>query len=142
MSGVDIEQSLRPELAPGERLLWSGQPAQGIRLRVADALLIPFSLLWGGFAIYWEVSVLSMEAPGFFALWGIPFVLVGLYIIFGRFLTDAAVRKRTYYGLTNRRILIVSGLFSRTVRSLELRTLPEINLRDGGATGTITFGSP
>jgi Bacterial PH domain len=125
-----------------ERLLWSAQPRQGIFLRSTDAYLIPFSLLWGGFALFWEGSVVNSNAPVFFRLWGIPFVLVGLYLIVGRFFADARLRSRTYYGLTTERIVIVSGLFSRTTKSLQLRTLSEVSLAESrGGVGTITFGA-
>jgi hypothetical protein len=43
----EIDRELRLELASGEKLLWSGQPGRGLRFRGADALLIPFSLMWG-----------------------------------------------------------------------------------------------
>jgi Bacterial PH domain len=137
------EGDLSAWLTAGERLLWSGRPRGGIRLQASDALLIPFSLFWGGFAIFWETMVLRSNAPLFFALWGVPFVLAGLYIIAGRFVVDAFGRGKTLYGLTDRRIVIVSGLFNRQVHSLPLRTLPEITLSERpDRSGTITFGVP
>jgi len=74
-------------------------------------------------------------------LWGIPFVCVGLFMVFGRFYSDAHTRSRTLYGVTNERIIIVSGLFSQQIKSLQLRTLTDVSLtqrRDGA--GTINFG--
>ena len=135
------ETVVAQQLSAGERLLWSGQPRSGIRLRMQDAFLIPFSLLWGGFAIFWEASVFTTNAPFFFKLWGVPFVLVGLYIIFGRFFVDARARSQTFYGITTERIITVSGLFSRQVKSLNLRTLTDVSLTErADGSGTITFG--
>ena len=129
------------ELSHGEKLLWSAQPLGGIRLRKQDAYLIPFSLLWGGFAIFWETGVIHSNAPFFFRLWGIPFVIVGLYLIFGRFFADAQLRSKTFYAVTDQRILIISGFFSRNLRSINLKTLSEITLNERtDGSGTITFG--
>src|SRR5687768_8189983 len=86
---------IEAEMGPGERLIWSGQPRQGLRLRGTDVIFIPFSLVWGGFAIFWEVMVIKMKAPIFMAFFGIPFVVIGLYIMVGRFFYDAAARRRT-----------------------------------------------
>jgi len=137
----DAGSAIRENLRRDERLLWSGQPPQGPRLCAADAFLIPFSILWGGFAVFWEVLVIASPAPWFFAIWGIPFVLVGLYLIVGRFWIDAVQRARTYYALTDARVLILSGVFGRSVRSLGLRTLSDVVLttrKNGG--GMISFG--
>jgi hypothetical protein len=143
-----VESILSPQLDSGERLLWSGQPRGGIRLRGQDALLIPFSLLWGGFAIFWEFMALkaTAKAPGpmagVFPLFGLPFVVIGLYLIFGRFFVDAKIRARTYYGVTNERIIIISGLFSQQTKSLQLRNLSEVShTQRSDGSGTITFGS-
>ena len=136
------EQVVGAELASGERLLWSGRPRLGIFLRPSDGYVIPFSLMWGGFAIFWEYSALTSKAGLFFGIWGIPFVLVGLYLIFGRFFVEAQQRSKTYYGLTNQRVVIVSGLFSRSIKSLQLRTLSDISLAErSDGSGTITFGA-
>jgi PH (Pleckstrin Homology) domain-containing protein len=137
----ELEQITRSQLGRNEKLLWSGQPRGGIKLRAADALMIPFSVMWGGFAIFWEMSVLKQGAPGFFALWGIPFVLVGLYLIVGRFFVDAWQRSRTYYALTNERAIIVSGLLGQKVKSLPLRTMSDITLTERpDGSGSIALG--
>jgi hypothetical protein len=130
------------QLTSGERLLWSGRPQQGLVFRLADAIAVPFSLLWGGFACFWEYSVVSSGAPFFFALWGIPFVAVGLYLIAGRFFVDARQRAHTFYGVTNQRIILVSGMASQKIKSLNLRTLSDVTLdQKANGPGTISFGA-
>jgi hypothetical protein len=134
--------SLQFSLDRGERQLWAGVPRQGILLRRADVFMIPFSLLWGGFAIFWETSVLKTGAPGFFALFGIPFVLVAFYITIGRFFVDARMRARTTYAVTSDRVIINSGIFSPTTKSLNVRTISDVTLQErANGSGTITFGA-
>ncbi|HEY1792473.1 MAG TPA: hypothetical protein VGG34_06110 [Opitutaceae bacterium] len=140
-------------LEPGERLLWTGQPQAGVRLRRTDLVQIPFSLLWGGFAFFWEYAALTDSRGAhaarhqdifvdLFPLFGIPFVLAGLYLIFGRFFYDAWARSRTYYGITSTRVVIAKHLFSLQVKSLQLRTLSDVTLdQRGDGSGSITFGS-
>jgi hypothetical protein len=107
----------------------------------ADLLIVPFSLIWCGFAFFWEAEVIKMKAPLLMRLWGIPFVLVGLFFVFGRFLYDARRRERTFYGLTDRRAIIISGLSQRTTQSLSLRTLGDVSLSErSDMSGTITLG--
>lgn len=134
--------SLQFVLDRGERQLWAGVPKQGIAFRSSDLLMIPFSLLWGGFAVFWELSVLRESAPGFFALWGIPFVLMGLYITVGRFFVDARRRARTIYAITSDRVIMNTGAFAPVTKSLNLRTLSDVTLQEKpDGTGTITFGN-
>ena len=66
------DEELRREMSPGEHILWRGRPRPGVRFRASDALLIPFSLMWGGFAVFWEAMAWTKNAPFFFRLWGHP----------------------------------------------------------------------
>lgn len=130
-------------LIPGEKLVWTGRPAQGLRFYGRDVLLIPFSLMWGGFAIFWEFSVWSMpNSPAVAKIWGIPFVLVGMYLIFGRFFVDAWARKRIRYAVTNKRVLINRlGPFSKFA-ALSLENLPEASIIVGqNGRGDIEFAA-
>jgi hypothetical protein len=144
---LEYENPIRERLEPEETVRWVGKPRAGILLRGSDALMIPFSILWGGFAIFWEAMALRGTAKAsvgikiIFPLWGVPFVLVGLYMMVGRFFADAYVRGRTWYGVTDRRAIIVSGLMSQTTTSVSLATLSAVSLtehRDG--TGTVRLG--
>ncbi len=104
-----IREKLTPYLAEGESIQWVGQPDPTKLVSPADWIMIPFSLFWCGFAVFWEVTALtgivsSREATPLiwiFPLFGIPFVLVGLYMVFGRFIAKKYMRKRTYYAVTN-----------------------------------------
>lgn len=144
MPDVD-SSSIARELDSGERLLWQGHPRGGIRLRAMDAYLIPFSLIWSGFVFFAAFSALtSAKGSGdVFALFPLLlFIVVGLYLLVGRFFADAMMRARTEYGLTDRRAIIVSGLFSRNIKSIDLRSTSEISLSEkSDGSGTITFGA-
>jgi len=138
--------SIERELGTGERVLWKGRPRGGLRLRGSDIYMVPFSLFWGGFAIFWEAMALlkiSKNNPAaiLFPIFGIPFVLFGLYLVFGRFFVDAKLRESAEYAVTNRRAIIVSGIFSKSVRSINLQTTPEITFSERpDRSGTISFG--
>ncbi len=132
---------IRDRLLPGEKLLWSGGPQRGILFTASDAFLIPFSVMWGGFAIFWEASVLSTKAPDFFGLWGIPFVLVGLYLIVGRFFVDAWIRGGLVYAVTSQRILIARPSPIARFTALNLNQLPAVSLKErNNGRGDIVFG--
>jgi hypothetical protein len=145
MSGSQSLQPFQPYLFTGERICWTGQPKQGLVLSGRDAFLIPASLMWGGFAIFWNAMVWlapfgtkSGGGPGWlFRLWGLPFLVAGLYLIGGRFFHDAYIRKKLFYAVTDQRILVLRG---SKITSLDIHRLPRLELsehRDG--TGTLAF---
>ena len=136
-----LSSELQQHLDSNEKLIWSGQPRKGIVFRTSDIYVIPFSLLWCGFAIFWFTTALKSGAPIMFAMFGIPFVVIGLIFVFGRFLIDAKQREHTFYGLTADRIIIKSGVFKKSVKSLNIRTLSDIEYTEkADGSGTISIG--
>ncbi len=128
-----------PYLLPGETLLWTGRPDPAKHVSASDVFLVPFSLLWGGFAIFWLITVLVEGAPVPFALFGVPFVAVGLYFIFGRFIYKAYRKRQTVYGLTEGRALVAVGSGSLSEAPLQQTPMDRRRSRDGRHL-TVTFG--
>jgi hypothetical protein len=143
----DVSLKIQSELASSEQVLWTGKPNPSVIFHSDDWYLIPFSLLWGGFAIFWEAGVLGYWGNGakggtpsvFMSLWGIPFIVIGQYMIWGRFLYDAWIKKRTYYAVTTRRVLVFQDGWKRKTCSTFLSAIPAIE-REGGPIGTLWFG--
>ena len=131
-------------LLPGERLLWSGQPLGGVRLRSRDWGLIPFTILWCGFAIFWTVGAAWSGAPVTFWGFGLIFVAIGLYITIGRFFHDAWLRRRLHYAVTDRRVLRYRGGIGGALSSMQIDRLPELSIEDVRAdgSGTLRFEAP
>jgi hypothetical protein len=136
-----IRAALAEELDEGETLLWVGRPMPGVYTTPQDMFTIPFSLLWTAFACFWEYSVFSSpKSPIIMELWGLPFVAVGLYMIVGRFFYDAWRRERLYYGLTERRLILLMNGRARQVASIDLSLVALSTAERGDGTGTITIG--
>jgi hypothetical protein len=137
---VTPQQQLQPYLRPDERLLWSGRPDPDVVFSPRDVFLIPFSLMWGGFALFWEGAVIVKGTNAFFIAWGVPFVLIGLYMIFGRFIAKKRWRRSAAYGLTDQRALVAVG--ARSVSDSPIKNTPtSVRRSRDGAHVTISFGS-
>ena len=139
--------NFQSELSSGESILWASMPNPSVIFHTEDSFMIPFSLLWGGFTLFWLV-----EAAGIWGgksgaahiwqlstLWGAAFALMGQYFIWGRFISDAWLKRRTYYAVTNRRILFLQLSYKRKSRVVYLDTLAEIT-HEGSTTGRIWLG--
>lgn len=112
----------KPYLDADEKILWTGQPKPGLSFKPSDLLLSGFGFFFFAFAIFWTTMASSMgsEAGLFgyiFPLFGVPFILVGGYLLFGRFFWEAYSRGKTRYALTNRRAIIAKSAMGRSMTS-------------------------
>ena len=69
---------------------------------------------------------------------GLPFVAIGIYLVFGAPVYNAYKRKNTYYVITNMKIM---RLYNNKVDTIDGRNLPQININGfSDGFGNIYFG--
>jgi hypothetical protein len=130
------------ELQPGENMVWSGTPVRHRILRAPDILLIPFSLVWGGFAVFWEAGAIMHFSDAGLPLVGVPFVLGGLFLIFGRFVVRSIASRRARYLVTDRRVVVTGGVTGRAVGWAYLAYLPPPVVKErADGSGDLAFGT-
>jgi hypothetical protein len=118
-------EAIKPYLEPGEVLLWTGQPKKGMVFEVMDVfktIYMAVLFLFIGYAVKLmaDISILLAIPVGMVFFSGC--LLLGI----GRFFIDAALRKRTFYGLTNKRVIIKAPPLKET-RFVYLNPKPRID---------------
>ena len=119
--------------------------------RPYDLLITAFSAIWLMMAVYITGTARSMGRgmiPGgfritsnpftgrpmfmhplsIFDIVGFVFIAIGLYLLLGRFFVDARIRANTYYGLTDKRVLMVTGFSGNRFISIPLERIGELNV--------------
>ena len=132
----EIEARIHPELDPGERLLWSGKPRRGFMFHPASLLLVIMILfvfaLVGGLILVNNtlhfVKVIEHLTSGASARVFFTYLISGFFILLGLvalwgFVFYPLERRKTTYALTDRRAIIVSGLFKQKAKSFDLKTM-------------------
>ena len=140
----ELRDMVNDELASGERLLWSGQPAA--RPFVLKTLpIVVFGIPWTAFAIFWTVAAsglifhTSSKPPIFFPLFGLPFVAIGVAMLSSPIRAIGKAR-RIVYVLTDRRAVIFERRRATRIRSFgpkELARAHRRQRRDGS--GDVLF---
>lgn len=127
-------------LESGERLLWTGKPRQGLRLRGATLRNLPGSVIWAIVAVFFAASMWRDGASVSSFAMAVALVGFALYTTVGRIALDAWLRSRTRYAVTDRRVLIIEGGAQPAIQSVDLTPTTPIgaDLRDDGS-GTLTF---
>ncbi len=146
--GPEVSLKFQPELMVGESLLWTGRPNPRVIFHSEDLYIIPLNLLLGGSMIFSEMSELGYWSNSprngtpnsvFDAPWAILLFLFTQYMIWGRFIYYGWLKRRTYYAVTNRRVLVAREGWSRKTSWMYASDIPTIT-REGSMIGTLWFG--
>jgi hypothetical protein len=124
MELMDLPERLRnmveDELDAGERIEWLAQPSPTRSVPLASLFPVLFGILWTAFAVFWIVMASGLFNRGPrnegmpFALFGIPFVLVGMGMLCSPFWMRRRMRKAiegTAYVITDRRVILFDNGF-------------------------------
>ncbi len=123
-----LRQKVDKELEIGESIRWVEQPIPRFFTATSIGGFL-FAIPWTSFAIFW-VSM-ALRASVFFALFGIPFVLVGLGMLSSPIWLRLSARN-TVYLITNKRALSISIPVSSfgNILSTTIRNYPPSKLKD------------
>jgi hypothetical protein len=139
-SSATAADQLSRYLTPGETLLWAGRPDPAVNFTAYDACLIPFSLLWSSFAVAFFIAALAnMPGSGPGVLFGLPFLAVAGYLTVGRFFYKRSRKRRTAYGLTTSRAIVMVGASLQAEMTLWQRPISARRSRDRRHI-SVTFG--
>ncbi|GAB5521859.1 MAG: hypothetical protein RhofKO_41100 [Rhodothermales bacterium] len=138
---------IRSEIPDDEEILWAGQPDEWEASKRGWPIF-GFAIPWTLFSIFWMFAAAGFGMPnfgdgtGFFALFGIPFVLIGLFMLASPFFM-ARNAKHTVYVVTDQRALIFTGKDSVEVETYAPNELNSLDrtIRSNG-TGSIRFKEP
>jgi len=114
---MNATRLVNAELNDGEHVVWSAAPdSKRVILRTLPAVV--FGIPWTTFSVFWIYKAAGIGTRNdlfnsVFALFGLPFVLVGLAMLLSPYFAIRMARESAYV-ITNRRALVFkSGLFGR-----------------------------
>lgn len=126
---IDPMRVIKPYLQEGEEILWTGRPYTTVPCRAPLSGKI-FALFWLGFSIFWTVSVVSLGG-GFMGIFGMVFVGIGVYLLYGVTIGQKKQYAATAYAVTTRRAIIVTrGRQGVNCHEYPLEGLDNISLED------------
>jgi len=136
---------IQPYLSFGESILWCGTPLERVRFRIKDNPTFLFGIPFLAFAIFWTLTAASASSGGgaigsVFPLFGIPFILVGVSMVFISPYRNVRNRNNAVYAITDKKVYILYDNQRQRLISYEFSQLSNVTLEiTGDNIGNIKF---
>jgi hypothetical protein len=135
------------EIGAGEFIKWIEQPLPRFFTLQSLAYFF-FAIPWTAFAIFWMYGAAGFKVPDLregikleyvFALWGVPFILVGLWMLTSP-LREWLKAFRTVYLITDKRAISVESGWLTTIRNYTPTQLKDLYRKErGDGTGDVVI---
>ena len=143
------KKEVRPQLRPGEEVIWTGSPCEDKLYGKIDRALLPVSLVaLAGSALYAVLMIASIARFGFSMHHVVQFILLlfaggfAVYSYFIRFSVKRQMKADLVYGVTNRGRVFIRDQAARQIYEFEGDQLKDawISEIDKEGVGTIYLG--
>lgn len=131
---IQYEEELPNPLTEGEQVLWSAKPKKSAFVINNILTMLPFALIWLLFDSIFIVAFVSSGSPKemilpiilFFA-----FHLMPVWIWLGNVLTANKKWKNTKYYVTDKRIIIQTGIIGASYDTIYYKDIKNVSLKVG-----------
>lgn len=145
----NYEYKIKEYILPDESLLWTARPVKEIKLLPAEKFNMIFGIFWTAFSAFWialaTMGALSASEAGFsmikiFPFFGLPFLAIGIYLIFIAPIKGRNRRKNMEYALTSKRILILYSGKTKVLQAFKYGEIQNVHFAsDEQDVGCVTF---
>ena len=131
---LDSATSVAAMLGEGEQVLWQGKPKKSAFILNKVLGMMPIALLWAAVDTALLVLVFTLDSPGVMRWITVGFVCIHLFP-FWLWLSNVITASRRYknmeYVLTDRRVIVRSGLVGIDYQSVSYKDIQNVDLRVG-----------
>ena len=129
MYGEEYYESMGPvpPLAQGEHILWRGKPKKSAYIADKILAMLPIALVW----LFFDLKLLSSAGGSGLLMLFLLVHMMPVWIWIGSAVTSVMQWRKENYYLTNRRIIICSGIFKTQRQSVLLRDVHSVRTHYG-----------
>ncbi len=131
---INYEETLVSPLVEGETVLWSAKPKKSAFIINKILVMMPFALMWLLFDSMFIIPISKSEEIVDMLFYIIPFFAIHLmpvWIWLGNCLTANKRWKNTKYYITDKRIIIQTGIVGASYETIYYKDIKNINLKIG-----------
>ena len=132
---VDYEVEKESPLVEGESLIWSAKPKKNAFIVNKILAMMPIALIWLAIDLGIIIGFMSTgDVPNEMAFFFIPFFalhLMPVWIWLGNVLTAGKKWKNTKYYVTDKRIIIETGLIGNNYQTIYYKDIRNVTLKVG-----------